>query len=247
VIDQIDPYTAWWDQRNQANATADGPLLAVIGDSTALGIGADGPDRSYASLVHRCLEQRHHRPWRIINLALSGARVADALDRQLPVVERLDADVVLCCVGTNDLVWGSDTTRLREQLRTLVASVPDRTVLGSLAGVSIRAQLANRALRNAAAERGVPLVDPWGEPGPSARARLASDRFHPNDLGYRLMARPFCRHLGLPVDDPDADDPDAAEPGSGGAGARPHPGSAPGHDRTEAGGSADDPGPGPTR
>jgi lysophospholipase L1-like esterase len=205
VIDQIDPYTLWWDERNQAEARGEGPLLVAIGDSTALGIGASAPERSYIGVLHHRLQEHQQRRWRVVNLALSGARVQDALRRQIPVLDRVEADLVLCCVGTNDLVWGSDTTRLRDRLRAMAAALPDGAVVGSLAGASTRAQLANRALRNAARERGLALVDPWGEPGPSGRNRLASDRFHPNDLGYRLMADAFARQLGLPPS-PSGDD-----------------------------------------
>ena len=200
VTSQIVPYTAWWDDRNQEAMTSTGPLLVAVGDSTAIGVGADRPEDGYVGILHRRLSEHHGVPWRVVNLALSGARIADALDRQMPVLDRLQADVVVCCVGTNDLVWGAAISSLRDRLRTLVSQLPDEAVIGELAGASLRAQLANRALRNAAGQHGLPLVEPWAEPGPSARARLSSDGFHPNNLGYRLMAEPFCRQLGLPGD-----------------------------------------------
>lgn len=194
---QIEPYTAWWNESNRRWAARSGPLLVAIGDSTAIGIGASSPDRSYVALLHARLAQGTGEPWRVINLALSGARVRDALDRQLPALTRLEPDVVTVCVGTNDLVWGRETTALRRRLRRLVDALPPEAVIGTLAGASPRGQFANRALGDAAGERGLPLVNPWGEPGPPPQERLAVDRFHPNDLGYELMWRPFGRQLGL--------------------------------------------------
>ncbi len=195
---QIEPYTKWWDEQNQQAAAAAGPLLVGLGDSTAIGIGATDPQRSYVGLVHRRLRAHQGEPWRMINLALSGARVSDALDRQLPILAGLRADIVVCCIGTNDLVWGKETTALRAQLRQLVLCLPGDTVIGTLAGGSARALMANRALRNAAKEQGLTTLDPWSEATPTGHERLARDRFHPNDLGYELMAVPFYRALGLP-------------------------------------------------
>ena len=137
-----------------------------------------------------------------LNLGLSGARLQDALDRQLPILDDLverghpPAEVV-CCVGTNDLVWGRDVSRLSTKLTSLVRDLPPRSVVGALSGGSARGRLANRALRTVAEERDLRLVDTWSEPNPGAGSRLASDRFHPNDLGYLLMARPFGRALGV--------------------------------------------------
>ena len=203
ITKQIDPYTAWWDQQNQEAVASSGPLLVAIGDSTAIGIGASTPSLSYVGRLSAQLSERDETSWRMINLALSGARLEDGLERQLPILEDLVASgptpsLVTCCIGTNDLVWGKDTTRLRDRLRQLVDRLPDGVVMGTLAGGSARARLANRALRNAVAEReAATLVVPWGEPGPEGRERLAEDRFHPNDIGYELMTQPFARALGI--------------------------------------------------
>jgi lysophospholipase L1-like esterase len=216
ITAQIGPYTAWWDEQNRQAATASGPLLVAVGDSTAIGIGASAPQRGYVGLLQQRLNQpgtghqpatanqpattnQEAAPWRVVNLALSGARVDDALERQLPALAGLEPDLVVCCIGTNDVVWGRETGRLREQLRNLVGRLPDRTLIGALAGGSARARLANRALRGAAGERGMTLVNPWAEPTPPGLQRLASDRFHPSDVGYELMAIPFYRALGLPA------------------------------------------------
>ncbi len=195
------PYTQWWDEQNQEAAVADGPLLVAIGDSTAIGIGADSPERSYVGLLQRDLSERDGEPWRVINLAISGARLDDALERQLPALASLSPDLVTCCIGSNDLVWGRETTGLRDRLRKVVAQLPPQSVVGSLGGSSARGQLANRALRNATSEREIPLVATWSEFGSHPGKRMAADRFHPNDLGYELMARPFGRELGLTYPD----------------------------------------------
>jgi lysophospholipase L1-like esterase len=103
-------------------------------------------------------------------------------------------------------MWGLNTNDMRAKARALVSGVgqltaPDPAATTAIvcpaAGRSGRARLVNRAMRTAAADAGLAWVNPWNEPGPGPSQRLASDRFHPNDLGYTLMARPLGRQLGL--------------------------------------------------
>ena len=208
VSAQIEPYTRYWTEQNHQATSGDGPLLIAIGDSTALGIGASSPDRGYVGLLRRALDQRDGATWRVANLAQSGARVDDGVERQLPLAEELldlraPTIQLICCIGTNDVVWSASTSRVRAGLETIIGRLPEASSVGLVAGGSPRARLINRAIRHAADDAGCDLVDPWREPGPPAGRRLAADRFHPNDLGYALMARPFARQLDAP--DPAAD------------------------------------------
>lgn len=204
VSAQIEPYTKWWSDQNQtALHQTERPLLAVIGDSTAIGIGASAPDNGYIGVVIQALSKRDDVPWRAINLAQSGARVADGIERQLPIIDDLQQShsvpsIVICSIGSNDVVWSRDTGALRDRLRTLIADLPETAVVAQVAGESPRARLANRTIKGAAAERGLGVVNPWGEPGPPYHDRLSEDRFHPSDLGHRLMARPFARSFNAP-------------------------------------------------
>lgn len=206
VTDQIAPYTQWWDQRNQEALDDGGPLLLALGDSTTIGIGASSPDRGYVGGLEQRLRRHDGRPWRTINVALSGARIQDALDRQLPILENLvhhghQPEAVVCCIGTNDVVWERGNGRIRRRLQELTSRLPTTTIIGITPGRSSRARLANRTIRQGASANDLVAIDPWNEPGPPPFGRLASDRFHPNDVGYDLMTQAFARAMGLRSDD----------------------------------------------
>lgn len=206
VTTQIEPYTHWWNEQNQSVLDHDGPLMVVIGDSTAIGIGASAPDNGYVGRLRKLLTQRDGEPWAALNLAQSGARVEDGIDRQLPIALDLvrtgrSPSLVICCIGTNDVVWSLDTTGTRERLGRLMERLPRPALFCLVAGGSPRARVINRGIRHRARELGHDVVNPWAEPGPPAMRRLAADRFHPNDLGYALMANALARPLATPLID----------------------------------------------
>ncbi len=213
---QIPPYTAWWNEQNhrvvdQLLSNAGGPsverVLVSIGDSSALGIGAQSPAQSYIGQIGDRLTEHTETVWSTINLSMSGARVRDGLDRQLPMLGRLmeaglQPDLVICCLGSNDVFWKSGQRResatkrnalLRSELSELVNGLPPTAVVGETAGASERARLANDAIRNQAKTSGLPSLNPWREEGLSPRERISEDRFHLNERGYALMARAFMR------------------------------------------------------
>ena len=132
---------------------------------------------------------------------MSGARLSDTLSTHLPIVEELAASghgatLASACVGTNDVLWGRiNVTELRDQVEELAGRLPRPAVIATIAGSSSRVALTNRALKQAATDHDLALVDPWREPGPGVFDRVADDRFHPNDVGHDLMADAFLRSI----------------------------------------------------
>jgi lysophospholipase L1-like esterase len=194
---QIGPYTEWWSEQNQEALVADGPLWICLGDSTVLGIGASAPDHGWVGQMRDALGERNGTRWRIVNLAMSGARLSDVIETQLPILEDLTAaghrpDLVTCSVGTNDVLWSrSSAVALRAEIDELTRRLPQGALVATLAGGSQRVVLANRAMKQAVRDRGLVLVQPWRADGPGLRERVADDRFHPSDLGHELIARQF--------------------------------------------------------
>ncbi len=163
----------------------------MLGDSTAQAIGATAPDRGYVGLVRAWLEQRDARPWRVRNLSVSGARAADVVSVQLPLVEAVRADLVSCAIGANDLLRRSRDLELR--LATIAGALPPGSLLANLPR-GLRegdATRVNARIAALTADHGLRLVDLWSVTGPPWRGKYAADMFHPSDLGYQDWANAF--------------------------------------------------------
>ena len=138
------------------NPGDDAVTLVVMGDSTAAGLGAGEPANAYPQLLAQRLASDGFRvDLRVFGL--SGARVKDVLDEQLPKALEADPDYVFIGIGANDVTHltslGEVRSDMAEVLRTLqdrteaetvLAGAPDMRApafyepLRSLAGISVR-------------------------------------------------------------------------------------------------------------
>lgn len=177
--------------------------IAWLGDSLATGLGCDHVADTPAHLVARMLE----RPVEVRMLAVPGSRACHVLDEQLPRL-RGDEDLVVVCVGANDVAGGTGRTRYAEQLHAVLAAVaPTPTILLSLPDMGMPDRLAqplrgiagagarwfDAARRQvAAAHDHVHCVDIARRPATVSRRQgrqmLCADRFHPGPEGYRIWA-----------------------------------------------------------
>lgn len=188
---------------------ADGrPLrFAVLGDSTAAGLGAGSADRSYPVLLARRLGEAG---WRVelIDVGVSGAKTAEVASKQVPQAEAAHPDLVLVAIGGNDVThlthlaavrhdMGRAVRRLRATgVRVVVTGVPDMRAhaflepLRSIAGW--RGRVVSRAIERVAREQRVafvPLAERTGRFFAADPAgHFSTDLFHPGPGGYRRWA-----------------------------------------------------------
>lgn len=195
----IGPRAAAW----RALAEGDGDLLYVaLGDSTAQGLGSRSPRSSYVGLLADDLRRRSEpRTVRVVNLSVSGARVADVVAQQVPALRALlDAgarpDLVTLTVGAND-AGRTDAATFRASLRTLldamppgsyVADVPD---FGGGPRLGAAHDLAAVVREEVAARPSLRQVHLEAATGRMRWTAYAGDLFHPSDAGYRLYAGAF--------------------------------------------------------
>ena len=194
--DTLPVNSQWW--REQIALTGE-IVYAAIGDSAAQGIGASEPGRSYVGLLAEHIREETKRTVHVINLSISGARVADAVDLQLPKLKKLSPHVVTVSVGANDMA-AFEPARFERDVRTLLSALPPRSLVADVPSFHFpdgerKVRAANRILHRIAIANGhvlVPLYRTTRRQGlPRALTQVAGDFFHPNDRGYRVWASAF--------------------------------------------------------
>jgi lysophospholipase L1-like esterase len=200
VAGHIDRYGAAWDDRTRAALETQAPLWVVLGDSTAQGIGAADLRQSY---VLQLYEQRP-RPLHdlaIVNVSVSGARVADLLTAQLPVLRAVRERVALvtCSIGSNDLLRSPDPRGVTRALRQLFAALAGHPTVAvatlPIGSLSVSGRVVNAMIRREAPQSGLLVADVHAHYRPPSRGKVAPDRFHPNGDGYADWAAAFALAL----------------------------------------------------
>lgn len=192
-------YRQYWEESNERALQADGPLWVAVGDSTAQGIGASSPDCGYVGQLLVRLRDAQRRPWRVVNLSVTGARVADVVRDQVPRInEPGEPELVTCAAGANDVIrFGF--RRVAEALRELIRALPPNAVLATIPQGLLpgRTRELNQIIRADAPAAGLRIADAWAHTGPPWQGKYAADDFHPNDTGYGEWCAAFAEAIGL--------------------------------------------------
>lgn len=188
-------HSKWWRE----HARSEGELLYVaIGDSTAQGIGASRPERSYVGQLAAAVRQQSERSVRVLNLGVSGATTSLAVRDQLPRFRALAEQpaLVTVAIGANDIdQWNALT--FDNNIHEIFAALPGHAVVAELPCFYFpqnerKVAEANRILRDAAAENKLaiaPLHSATRHQGVRGiLTEFARDMFHPNDHGYSVWA-----------------------------------------------------------
>ncbi|MBP7770331.1 MAG: SGNH/GDSL hydrolase family protein [Candidatus Pacebacteria bacterium] len=192
---------------------ADAPRLLVVGDSTAVGVGAS--DSAYTTSGYFAAD---HPQYAVTNLAKSGATVADVLV-QLRSAQGAYA-AVLVQAGGNDTIQFSDLTQLRADYAALLSEAKARSgkVVALSTGNVGRAPLFNffplnyiyeartKAVRaifiDEAAKAGAVYVDLYKEGTSDAISQdpvrhYAADGLHLSDAGWAVWYQDIKRAFDL--------------------------------------------------
>jgi lysophospholipase L1-like esterase len=185
------------------------PLYVALGDSTVEGVAATSPRHNYVSRLHERLRAIYPNA-RVENLGVSGAVSSDVLRAQLDRAVRLNPDLVTLSIGPNDITGGVSVDdyeenmarilgRLRRDTRAVVVVnlLPDLAVTPRFRHSDKRDLVGrltvrfNEALERQARANGVELVDLYERSRDEVPRRpelVASDGYHPSDLGYARWA-----------------------------------------------------------
>ena len=194
--DQIPAFARRWHEQNQAALTAGEPVWVALGDSLSQGIGASSLETTFVRQVQRRLAEAG-RPVPVLNLSVSGARIQDVIDRQLPKLAQLAHEPVFvtCTVGSNDLLRSVRFKRTTRQLSTLFDALPSGSIVATLPDAgSMVAKYVNRVIEGEAPLREHRIADVASHLS-GWRRRIAGDGFHPNDEGYEAWTNAFTEVL----------------------------------------------------
>src|SRR4051812_6012384 len=182
-------------------------VFAVLGDSSAVGLGVEQAAETPGVLIAAALTELAERPVRLVRLAVTGAEsreLGEQVDRALAE----QPDVALIMIGANDVTTltkpAVSVRHLEDAVRRLVA-VSCEVVVGTcpdLGTIRPIAQplrtFARRWSRQMAAAQTIAVVRAGGRTvslgsvlGPafaSDRSMFSVDEFHPSALGYAQAA-----------------------------------------------------------
>jgi len=184
--------------------------LAMIGDSLAVGIGADGPEHTVGALLAEGLARRSDRPVAVVNVAKSGADSGDLAVQVRDLLANTDQlDVAVIVIGGNDVMHRNESTIAARQLyravrdlrhsgcRVVVATCPDMGTVRAL--VQPLRFIAHRASRSLALAQTLVVLRAGGSPVPLGATlgpifvrrptqMFSTDHFHPSSAGYARAA-----------------------------------------------------------
>ncbi|MFI7618110.1 SGNH/GDSL hydrolase family protein [Nonomuraea terrae] len=195
--------------------------MAMLGDSTAVGLGMTDPARTPGVLLANGLASVAERPVRLVVAARSGTPSAE-LTEQVDVALAMEADLAVIFVGANDIITQTPPATAVRHLTKAVRRLRDagaEVVVGTCPDLGTVRPIAQplrwvtrRWSRQLAAAQTVAVVDAGGRTvafadvlGPEFDANPAEmfgpDRFHPSDRGYAQAAYAVlpsvCAALGL--------------------------------------------------
>ncbi|MEU5993910.1 SGNH/GDSL hydrolase family protein [Spirillospora sp. NPDC047418] len=221
--------------------------VVVIGESTAVGVGASRHAEALPGFLAEALRDRLRRSvaWSVSGESgatarrITGGLVPPAGGSAPGLASDLEPDLVVVTAGINDLIrrrplrrWAADAAGLVGVLRgrypqatVLVAGMPPvhrfpavPQPLRYLLGA--RARTMDRIMRDAARAGGA-VHAPMDEAMARDRGLFASDGFHPSPAGYRAWARDLARAAAPAAVPPAA--PPAVPPAAGPPPARARP------------------------
>lgn len=220
----------YWPDGSGPHAYGDGPTplhFAVIGDSSAAGLGVDLPSQLPGVLLARGLAEESGRPVTLRTYAVCGATSRD-LAEQVDAALADQPAVALVIIGANDVgeqltvrrsanLLKTELARLRAaDVSVVIGTCPDlgailpipqplRSIARAWSLTLAKAQLAAVMRSGCVPVALADLLSPEFVARP--QDLFSADRFHPNAAGYEaavaILLAPLCMAIGLPDPTPD--------------------------------------------
>ena len=179
-----------------------GSAILVLGDSTALGVGASKSEDTVAGRVAAL-----HPEWSVENYAVSGAQIED-LTAQFAQAQREQYALAIIHIGANDIIRFKSAASAARDLEPLLASIKEKSekvvflTAGNVGGSTFFPAILNpfyerrtlhyhAAFENIAKRLGIVYVNLYAKPenDPFLKDPLrffSADGLHPSSEGYEL-------------------------------------------------------------
>lgn len=187
-------YAAYWRERSSQPGEI---TYVALGDSAAQSIGATRPQKGYVGLLAARLEAQSGQTVRVVNLSVSGAKIRDVIDKQIPQLQNYDPDFVTIEIGANDIV-SFEAKKFEADYAELAPLLPKNTVIATMPNFGGRIERtaavasANQIIIAAAKEPALPVADLYGyTKSRESPLAYAADFFHPNNRGHKNWADAF--------------------------------------------------------
>jgi len=183
--------------------------VLVLGDSTAVGVGADTPEDTVAGRTSAYLDATS-----VENYAVSGAQVED-LPGQIERAKHAEYRLILIHIGANDIIQLHSPTKTANSLKSVVETLPtaERIIIsaGDVGGAPLfpsvirpfytkRTILFHDAFTQALAESRAMYVNLYASPSREVINKnpdiyLAADGLHLSSKGYELWFKEIQPYL----------------------------------------------------
>ena len=177
-------------------------VIVAFGDSLTAGLGVPA-EQAYPALLAAKLKAEGY-PYRVVNVGVSGETTAGGL-RRVDWALRLQPEIAIVELGTNDALRGQDLATMRANLAQIVSRFQAANARVLIAGMRLPPNYGlryttefQRVYADVAKQRRADLM-PFFLDGVGGNPRLNQmDGIHPTAEGYRLIVDrlwPYLRPL----------------------------------------------------
>lgn len=168
---------------------AEDDVVVAFGDSLTYGTGAKA-NESYPAVLAQLIGRK------VVRAGVPGEVTAQGLARLPSVIDSHDPQLMIVCLGGNDMLRRVNEAEIKRNLHAIIAGIRSRGIGVVLIGVPKPALItsAPEFYADLAAEFGIPYE---GEIVTSVlyKPEYKSDGIHPNARGYRKMAEAIAKLL----------------------------------------------------
>lgn len=185
-------FPMYWQDRAIQPVPVDAIRLVALGDSIMQAIGAAHPQEGVAGRIAEYLQSKMDRPVHIANVSGGGATIRDITERQLPLVDLEQADLIILATAT-DLERRVPLDRYEADLRRLMGALPPGKTIFSDLPLEPGREAYQAIFQRLADEHGIPRADFAGVfRGEGRRLDIFSWLFpHLNSKGYDYWFKAF--------------------------------------------------------